>query len=98
MIKEARRNAHYLGDYASLLTDFFVISYPEMITSLEDYNTVRMGVEYNIKTMIINRIDLFSVLRIFLLNEFSDNLYTMNIVHITIIKHKPNRKLAMIIW
>ena len=46
MIKEARRNAHYLGDYASLLTDFFVISYPEMITSLEDYNTVRMGVEF----------------------------------------------------
>ena len=46
MIKEARRNAHYLGDYASLLTDFFVISYAEMITSLEDYNTVRMGVEF----------------------------------------------------
>jgi hypothetical protein len=52
----------------------------------------------NIKTRMINRIDLFSVLRIFLLNELSDNLHTMNIVHITIIKHKPKRKLAMIIW
>ena len=46
----------------------------------------------------INKIDIFSVLRIFLLNELSDNLHTMNIVHITIIKHKPNRKLAIIIW
>lgn len=46
MIEHARRNAHYLGDYASLLTDVFVISYVEMISSLEDYNTVRIGVEF----------------------------------------------------
>ena len=45
MIKEAKRNAHYWGDYASLLTDVIVISYHDMITSLEDYNAIRIGVE-----------------------------------------------------
>ena len=45
MIKEAKRNAHYLGDYASLLTDVIVISYHDMIISLEDYNAIRIGVE-----------------------------------------------------
>jgi len=45
MIKEAKINAHYLGDLASLLTDFTVISYHDMITSLEDYNAIRIGVE-----------------------------------------------------
>ena len=45
MIKEAKRNAHYWGDFASLLTDVIVISYHDMITSLEDYNAIRIGVE-----------------------------------------------------
>ena len=45
MIKEAKRNAHYLGDYASLLTDVIIISYHDMLTSLEDYNAIRFGVE-----------------------------------------------------
>ena len=45
MIKEAKRNAHYLGDYASLLTDVIVISYHDTLTSLGDYNAIRIGVE-----------------------------------------------------